>query len=255
MRDTVNTPRTDHKYRIPISKTQPIISGRLLRLLARSERAEGGYRAVSGLAVCVCLLLGVASGLTFLAWPLAFIPVAAITVGWFALGRIRRNPQEMFGTAIAWTGIGLAGGLWVLGSGWLMYQARNWVPSGYKQIDYSILQPATDDFEHKIPRDALDLDQQKVFIRGFIVPDKRSQLKEFYLSEDQGDCAYCKPKPRLTQLIKVKMKPPQIAAYTTRAIGVGGVMTVVEDPGPEAGGDGRAGLHNRGGLHPVGSGQ
>ncbi len=211
-------------------KTQPIISGRLLRLLARSERAEGGYQAVCGLAVW-CLLFGAASGLAFLHWSLDFIPVAAIVVGWFALGRIRSNPQEMSGTAIAWTGMGLAAAFWVLGSGWLVYQAQNWVPPGYKLINYSLLQPAADDIEHKIPHDAIELDRQKVFIRGFMLPTKRQVgLKEFTLSEDQGDCAYCKPIPKTTQMIKVKMKAPQKANFTTRAIGVGGEMTVIEDP-------------------------
>jgi hypothetical protein len=211
-------------------KTQPIISGRLLRLLARSERAEGRYRAVSGLAVW-CLLLGLASGLTFLGWELAVIPVAAIVLGWFAVRRIRGNPQEMSGVGIVWVGVGLALGLWVLGYGWLIYQLQNRAPPGYKEITYALLQPAGDDIEQRIPDDAIALDRQKVFIRGFMLPGKRQiGLKEFTLSEDQGDCAYCKPKPRLTQLIKVKMKSPQTASFTTRAIGVGGEMTVLEDP-------------------------
>ena len=210
-------------------KTQPIISGRLLRLLARSERAEGGYRAVSGLAVW-CLLLGLASGLTFLGWEMAVVPVAAIVLGWSALVRVRRNPQEMSGVGIVWTGVGMALGLWVLGYGWLIYQLQHWAPPGYKSITYALLQPAGDDIEQKIPDEAIALDRQKVFIRGFMLPGKRHEMKEFTLSEDQGDCAYCKPMPRRTQLIKVKMKAPLTASYTTRAIGVGGEMTVIEDP-------------------------
>jgi hypothetical protein len=211
-------------------KTQPIISGRLLRLLARSERAEGGYRAVSGLAVG-CLLLGLLSGLTFLGWELAVIPLAAIGLGWFAIRRIRGNPREMSGITVAWCGMGLALGSWVLGYGWLVYQRQHWVPEGYKAITYAVLQPAADDIEHKIPAEAITLDQQKVFILGFMLPGKRQVgLKEFTLSEDRGDCAYCKPMPRMTQLIKVKMKSPLTASYTTRAIGVGGRMTVVDEP-------------------------
>jgi hypothetical protein len=211
-------------------KTQPIISGRLLRLLARSERAEGGYRAVSGLAVW-CLLLGLASGLTFLGWELAVFPVAAIVLGYFAIRRVRRNPQEISGIGIVWVGVGLALGLWVLGSAWLIYQRQHGAPPGYKSITYALLQPAADDIEQRIPDEAIALDRQKVFIRGFMVAGKRQVgLKEFTLSEDQGDCAYCKAVPRRTQLVKVKMKPPQTASYTTRAIGVGGEMTVIEDP-------------------------
>ena len=211
-------------------KTQPIISGRLLRLLARSERAEGGYRAVNGFAV-LCLLLGLLSGLTFLGWEMAVVPVAAIVLGWFALKRIRRNPQEMSGAGIVWAGVALAGVSWILGYGWLTYQLQHWVPSGYKVISYSLLQPAGDDIEQKIPEEAVKLDRQKVFIRGFMMPGKRQVgLKEFTLSEDRGDCAYCKPMPRRTQLIKVKMKSPLTASYTTRSIGVGGEMTVIEDP-------------------------
>jgi hypothetical protein len=219
---------TESRSRFP--KTQPIISGRLLRLLARSERAEGGYRAVSGLAVG-CLLLGLVSGLTFLGWEFAVIPLAAIVLGWFAIRRIRDNPREMSGIAVACCGMGVALGSWVLGYSWLVYQRQHRVPEGYKLITYAMLQPAADDIEQKIPPEAITLDRQKVFILGFMIPGKRQVgLKEFALSEDRGDCAYCKPKPRLTQLIQVKMKPPQTTSYTTRAIGVGGMMTVVDDP-------------------------
>jgi len=212
------------------SKTQPIISGRLLRLLRRTVRKEGSYQAVSGLAVW-CLIVGLLSSLTFLDWGLAAIPAVAVFLGWIAVRRIRRNPEEMSGIGIAWCGVGLAVFFWVVGYGWLIYESLHWSPPGYIPITYAMLQPAADDIEQRIPGDAVALDTQNVYIRGYIIPGKqRSGLKEFYLSQDLGDCPYCKPMPRMTQVIKVKLKPPRSIAYTTRAIGVGGKLTVVEDP-------------------------
>jgi len=211
-------------------KTQPIISGRLLRLLKRPERGEAGYRAVSGLAVW-CLIAGLLSSLTFFHWWLAAIPVGAITLGWVAVRRIRRNPLEMAGLGIVRCGIGLAVGFWIIGYGWLTYQLRNWVPPGYRPIKFALLQPDANDIEQKIPEEAVNLDRLDVFVRGYMVPGKqRSGLKEFVLSEDQGDCQFCKPMPRKTQLIKVKLRPPLSVPYTGRMIGVGGKFTALFDP-------------------------
>jgi len=210
--------------------TQPIISGRLLRLLKRPERGSEGYQAVSGLAVW-CLILGLLSSVTFLDWWLAVIPAGAIGLGCVAVRRIRRNPLETAGRGIVRCGVGLAIGFWIIGYGWLTYQLRNWVPPGYRAITFALLQPADDDIEQKIPEEAVNLDRLDVFVRGYMVPGKqRSGLKEFVLSEDQGDCQYCKPMPKPTQLIKVKLKPPLSMTYTSRAIGVGGKFTAVYDP-------------------------
>ena len=210
-------------------KTQPIISGRLLRLLKRSERAGAGYRAVSGLAVW-CLILGLLSSLTFLGWWMAVIPAGAIALAWVALRRIRRNPLETAGIGIVRCGVGLAVGFWVIGYGWQVYQLREECPDGYKPITFALLQPAADDIEQKIPDKAVNLDRLDVFIRGYMVPGKqRSGLKDFVLSEDQGDCQYCKAMPRTTQLVKVKLKPPLSVPYTSRKIGVAGKFTAVYD--------------------------
>jgi hypothetical protein len=211
-------------------KTQPIISGRLLRRLKRAERGEAGYRALSGLAVW-CLILGLLSSLTFLDWSLAAVPLATILLGWIALRRIRRNPSEIGGAGIVRCGIGLAVGFWIIGYGWLSYQLRHGVPPGYRPISFADLQPAADDIEQRVPEAAVNLDRVDVFIRGYMVAGKqRTGLREFVLTQDQGQCPFCNPMPKPTQLIKVKLKPPLTAEYTSRAIGVGGKFTAVDDP-------------------------
>ncbi|MGQ9575695.1 MAG: DUF4190 domain-containing protein [Thermoguttaceae bacterium] len=211
-------------------KTEPIISGRLLRQLRRAAPGQAGYRSLNGMAIA-CLVLGLLSAATFVDWALALLPVASLVAGWIALQQIRRNPEETAGLKLVRYGAGLAVGFWILGSVALWYRSSHRAPPGYTPIKYSQLQPAPDDIEQKVPEEAIRLDRQKVYIEGYMVAGRqRVGLTEFVLTEDPGDCAFCKPMPRLTQMIKVKMNPPRRVDFTPRAVGVAGKLIVIEDP-------------------------
>ncbi len=208
-------------------KTQPVVSVRRGRQQGRPER---GYRALSGLAI-LCLVLGVLSLATFVDWSLAVVPVLAMLLGWIAVRRIRRNPEETTGIGMVRVGVGLAAGFWIAGYVWLAYQYSHWAPPGYLAIAYQKLQPDPNNPEQRVPEEAMNLDKRKVFIRGYMAPGKqRLRIREFVLAQEPGDCSYCKPTPMPTQLIRVKLKPPRTVDYTNHIVGVGGEFTVHEDP-------------------------
>ena len=54
---------------------------------------------------------------------------------------MRKAPDEWIGRELAWLGIGLSVGLWVLGTGWVLFAQASEVPYGYQWVAYDMLQP------------------------------------------------------------------------------------------------------------------
>jgi hypothetical protein len=200
------------------------------------QTVETSYRALSGLAV-TSLILGCVSALTFLDWSLAIVPIVGIAVGWIALRRIRRNPQESMGEPWALAGVALCAVFWVVGYGWLAYGYFHQVPEGYELISYKSLQPDPNRPDQRVSEEAEMLDKRKVFIWGWMYPGRqRTGIKEFLLVDDPGTCNFCAPQPRPSQLIRIKLINNLKAEYTTHQIGVGGELTVYRDPADESSG-------------------
>jgi hypothetical protein len=200
---------------------------------ATEEVPETRYRAMSGLAIA-SLSLGLLSALTAVSWAFVLIPLAGGLLGWLALRRIRRNPEEMTGVRVAWAGIVTSLLLWACGAAWTTYTTYFGVPEGYKPIDYAMLQPDQNNPEERVSQEAEMLHDQKVFLRGYMNPGKqKSGIKEFFLIDDPGACSFCSVTPVPTQLIRVKLTGSMKLNYTTRLIGVGGAFTVHKDPREE----------------------
>jgi hypothetical protein len=188
------------------------------------------YRAVCASAV-VGTVLGVLSILTALHWMLAVIPLAGILVSWRALRRIRLAPDEWTGLNIARLGLGLSIGMWMFGYGWLLFAATNEVPWGCQRVTWEHLQPDPRNPVEWIPQSAHDLHEKSVFIKGYMQARRQQQgIKEFVLCPANGDCPFCVPNPRPTQMIRVVLQGDLEAIYTTRLIGVAGKFSVDTDP-------------------------
>jgi hypothetical protein len=194
------------------------------------------YRAVSAPAVA-CLVFGVLSSLTILDWTLAIFPLSTLVLGWQALKRIRRNPEELTGRKLAQAGLILAGVFWVAGYSWLLYSYCYDTPAGYKAVPYKVLLSDASMKEQKVPPEAHDLDKQKIYIKGYMYPGSQNTgIRQFLLVNDNGACAFCAPKPKPTQLILVKLANGMRTEYTTRLIGVGGEFKVHTDTQEQFGG-------------------
>lgn len=189
------------------------------------------YRALCPTAVA-SVVLGGLSILTAFSWFLAIVPMAGIGLGWQALRRIRRAPNEWTGLGLARLGIGLSAGLWIVGYGWLIFADVREVPYGYTLVRYDDLQPDPNAPAEPIPQSALDMQDKRVFIKGYMQPRRQqTRIKEFILCPNNGECPYCIPNPRRTEKIRVVLKGDLEAIYSTRQIGVGGRFQILaQDP-------------------------
>lgn len=207
--------------------------GSLYRPVQREQEAvpENDYRALSGLAV-VSAILGVLSLLTFLHWALVVVPVVGMLVGWMAIKRIDRTPEELTGRNVALAGLSMSLIFWTAGYSWLVYQTFYSTPSGYVDVDFAELQPNPNDPEQFFPEAADMLDNRKVLIRGFMLPTRQTRdIREFTIAREAGDsCGYCVPKPKPTELIHVKMVGNSRADFTQRLVTVGGAFKLQRDP-------------------------
>lgn len=200
------------------------------------QTVETSYQSLSGLAVA-SVVFGVLSAVTFLDWTLAAVPIIGLALGWIALRRIRRNPEESLGEPWAMAGIALSAACWIGGYSWLIYAYFHQTPPGYQLIAYKVLQPEANRPDLRYTEEAEMLDKRKVFLWGYMYPGRqRAGIKEFLLVDDPGTCQFCAPQPKPTQLIHVKLLNNLKTEYTTRLIGVGGEFTVFSNPTDPASG-------------------
>jgi hypothetical protein len=215
---------------------QPAADGR--RPGRPEPKPTAPYRAISALGVA-SLVLGVLSILSVLDWVWHPLAAAGIVVGWLALRRISHNPGAYTGPGFAKAGIAMSFVFWAVGAGWLTYVYYTQAPPGYKPISYAVLKlPPGAPPEQRVPPSAEELDGERVYVRGFMVPGRQqSGLKRFFLSDDPGVCSFCAPKPDITQLVEVILLGDLEGEYTTRAVGVGGKLRVETGKPKEQSGD------------------
>jgi hypothetical protein len=191
------------------------------------------YRALCPTAVA-SVVVGALSILTVFSWVLAAVPLLGIGLGWRAHRKIRQAPNEWTGLGMARLGVGLSVSLWAVGYGWLICARASEVPYGYQRVDYETLQPDPNAPTELIPQSALDLQDKRVYIKGFMQPGRRQTgIKDFNLVPANGECPFCIPNPKRTERIRVVLQGDLEAIYTTRLIGVGGRFQV--DPADPSG--------------------
>ncbi len=187
------------------------------------------YRAVDPLAVAGVVMGGL-SILTFLGWWLAAIPLVGIGLGLRSRRRILDAPDVLTGLWLAKLGIWLSAALWLAGYGWLTFAEVSEVPFGYQHIEYETLQPDPAHPTQPIPQVALEMDDKKIFVQGYMQPRRQqTHIKEFILCPSSGRCKFCTPDPKPTEMIRVILGGDMETNYTTHLIGVAGRLKVAPD--------------------------
>lgn len=195
--------------------------------------------AVRYRAMCPAAVLSVAVGVLaipvlvfWFSWFWAVIPLAGIGLGWQAQRQIRKAPDEWTGLIVTQIGIGLSIAIWVIGYGWLFFARTSEVPYGYTWVNYDALQPDPNSPADPIPQTALDMQDKRVFVKGFMQAGRRQTgIKEFILCPRNADCQFCNPNPQRTEMIRVVLQGDMETIYTTHLIGVGGRFQVdPQDP-------------------------
>jgi len=193
----------------------------------------GRYRTVSPLAVA-SVIFGLLSIVTVLHWSLGVVPAIGILLGWLALRWIKKAPEERTGRWLAIIGLLLSLAMWTFGYGRLLFAQVQEVPYGYERLSYEMLQPDPDVANQKVPPEVFDLQDKKVFIKGYISPGRQQLgLKRFIVCPAIPDCPFCTPNPKPTEMVRVTLQGDLRTDYTTNLIRLGGKFSV--DPNSPTG--------------------
>jgi hypothetical protein len=183
------------------------------------------YKALSAAAVA-SLVLGILSLLAFLHPWFVVIPVIGVVVGMLARKKIRANPAELTGDPVAKAGLMLCLVFGIAGPGYQGYVYATEVPDWAKRISYAELQPDESVPGQVIPPSAVQLNGQKVFIKGYMYPGKEIDgIKQFVLCRDQGDCCFG-GKPKITDRIEVTLADPLRISHSSRLVRVAGTFRI-----------------------------
>ena len=194
------------------------------------DYGQNRYRALNALAT-VSVALGALSILTAFSWYFLVLPLAGIVLGLKALKQIARAPEEMMGQGLAAAGVGLSVLLCLVGSMCLAIAQRNAVPSGYTQVDFTTLQADDTKPDQKVSDEAVELDETRIFIRGYMYPGRQTiGIKQFTMVPSAGLCKFCTTKIKPTQMVRVEMVGDKTANYKTNLAGVGGKLLIDKNP-------------------------
>jgi hypothetical protein len=181
---------------------------------------EFQYHPVTPLAP-ITLFLGVCSAFGFVGVPAISVGIVGAAVGAIALWQIRRAQGELGGRLVARLGLGFSL-LFGLGSGG--YHAAIYateVPEGYKRISFNWLSqqtPIVQDSQVLLPAEVVALEDQPVFIKGYMYPSRRTEgLQEFVLVKDTASCCFG-GQPKLTDMIIVRMQDGLTANYRPQTL-------------------------------------
>lgn len=207
---------------------------------------EFEYRPLSTAAIA-SVVFGVVSSLTFLAannslqacLMLCPIPIVGLICGLVALKRFRELPHQLSGFRAAVAGtvmsaLGLVGGVSYAG-----YVHATEVPPGYQRISFYDLRP--DEVELKgneaVPRDIAALDEQQVFIKGYMRPGShvsktgtpvRSNVSRFMLVRDSNECCFGDISTvKYFDKLEVELKPSLLTDYSSGLFRVAGKLKII----------------------------
>jgi hypothetical protein len=164
----------------------------------------------------------------------AMLPIAlvGVLVGLLAIRAIKASKSELTGMLLAQLGTCLAAVALVAGTARWTYVYQHEVPEGPARISFVQLQPDPKHPELFVSPMSLDLDGQKVFIKGYVYPgDKRKDLRQFILVPDKGTCCFG-GNPKLTDMIEVTLEEPLRVNYSFRKRGLAGTLRVDKTPKP-----------------------
>jgi hypothetical protein len=100
------------------------------------------------------------------------------------------------------------------------------VPEGFQRISFADLQPVREAPQLPVSPRALELNGQKVFLKGYLFPDgQQSNIKRFVLIPDLGTCCFG-GQPKLTDMVEVTLRDPLRTVFELRKRRLAGTLIV-----------------------------
>ena len=200
-------------------------SAEIIESIPEYEAGSQPYRAVSKSAVS-CLVVGLLSFTALMGPALLPLPAVGILLGLVALGKLRRYPAELSGRPAALIGLALCIVLLVGGSVLHAVVYATEVPEGFQRISFADLQPVPEARPLPVSPKALELNGQKVFIKGYVYPDgQQYNIKRFVLIPDMGTCCFG-GQPKLTDMVEVTLRDPLRTVFERRKRRLAGTLLV-----------------------------
>jgi hypothetical protein len=176
--------------------------------------------AVASIALLVLSLTG------FMFWQLLLLAIAGFLLAYSGYRNIRRYPEEYTGLRLATAGMILCPTVLMLGIAYHTFVYATEVPEGYTRVGFYELQPDTLG-SLKLPKRAMELKRQKIFIKGYVHPgvNGMGKVDQFVLVPDMGTCCFGgQPKP--TDMILVNTTPEGRVAYRQRMYALAGEFDI-----------------------------
>lgn len=179
-----------------------------LNQTSRTVNEEFSYRPVPPTAP-VALVIGLVSLLALLTEFILPLTLAGAFIGFLAMRRIRKYPQEYSGLWIAQSGLALCVVLVPASIAIHTHTYLTEVPEGYQRLnfnqDISRKEFVFDQGRNEFHPDVEKLGDQKVFLKGYmLVKGQVQSVNEFLLCRDSGDCCLG-GKPAANDMIYVKV--------------------------------------------------
>jgi hypothetical protein len=191
----------------------------------RPEEADQ-YRAIGSLSVAT-FVFGLLSLLSLVSGFLLLVPVLGLVFGGLSLRKIIAMPTIMGGLRLTVTGMVLSflfgcAGLW-----WQHYSFYNLTPAGYRELDFFDFAAGP---SGAVPKTIAELDGQKVFVKGYMYPQKlQDGIEKFALVRILTTSSFTGATPDPTDMILVEIKTGEKISYRAKPIRVGGVLRVRRD--------------------------
>lgn len=177
--------------------------------LTNSDTAEPElpheYRALSKAAI-FGLVLSLAGYSGLLAPAFLIFAATGLVAGLIGVRQIRRYPDELTGRIPAQFAVVQSALLLLGGGAYHSYVYATEVPEGARRTAFWELMASERPMQPVIPPTALELDGQRIFIKGYVHPavQDAGSVDQFLLVPDMGTCCFG-GQPKLTHMIDVKL--------------------------------------------------
>jgi len=200
-----------------------------IQLSSAAAETEFPYKAMSSTAIASLVFAVLATLTGFFFWPALGLAVIGIAVGMMAITKIRLYPNEFDGKSLAIAGVILNLIVLVGGATMHTYIYLTEVPEGYTRVHfYQLQQP--EQGPNRPTDDALAIDGQPVFLKGYIHPSSGSGLlRHFILVPDLGTCCFG-GQPKSSDMIEVTLGGGQVTKAGFRKKKLAGTFRVNRAP-------------------------
>ena len=191
----------------------------------RPEEADQ-YRAIGSLSV-TAFVFGLLSFLSFFSGFLLIIPVLGLVFGVLSARKIIAMPTVMGGLRLTVAGLVLSFVLGCMGIWWQYYSYYKLPPVGYTVLTFYDFAAGP---SGAVPNEITNLDGQKVYVRGFMYPQKlQDGIEHFALVNKITTSAFGGPTLDPSDMILVEIKTGEKIGYSAKPISVGGTLRVRRD--------------------------